>query len=79
MGQPVHQKSKELFQQVLKDLKVPKTEENIIEIFTVFGFDLFHAGSTALRTGTIIGIPVNFGYETDRDVNRKIKVKICLN
>ncbi|XP_030375530.1 transmembrane protein 177 [Scaptodrosophila lebanonensis] len=37
--------------------------------FTVFGFDLYYAGSTKYRFGGALGIPVNYGYTSPDDIN----------
>lgn len=67
-------KVQDLYNQSLEDLKLRQSEKSLIKTFTVYGFDLFHAGCTAVWTGAIIGIPINFSYESENDINPKITV-----
>lgn len=74
-------KIKEQFSTVITDLKLPRDILPYIRPFVVNGFDLFHAGSTYIKSGSVIGIPINFTYESVDDIdtstllvgNRKIK------
>lgn len=47
-------------QEVMEDLKLPDDIRNLIKPFSVFGFDLFHAGTLNTKYGAILGIPANF-------------------
>jgi len=73
--QPVLPKVQRLVDQVIQDLNLSKKERIAITPFIVYGFDVFHAGSTQLRSGAVIGIPVSFTYEEDHDVDRRIQVR----
>lgn len=42
-----------------------------IRFFTVYGMDLFYAGSTKTRQGAIIGIPRNYSYNSKDDIERQ--------
>lgn len=55
--------------QVLEDLSLPLYEKKYLEPFTVFGFNLFRAGSVNSRWGAIIGIPINFTYRSTKTVD----------
>lgn len=48
----------------MDDMKMNKYEQKLISTYTVYGFDPFHAGTTLLFTGGIVGIPLNFKYST---------------
>jgi hypothetical protein len=54
----------------MDDMQIPDKKRRLIKPFTVFGFDMFHAGCTQTTTGAIIGIPSNFGYESTSDVDQ---------
>lgn len=60
---PVEGKIQERFEAVLQELNVPEHKAKMIQLFTVFGFDIFHAGWTNGKKGAIIGIPINFTYD----------------
>ncbi|XP_046388564.1 transmembrane protein 177 [Ischnura elegans] len=69
-GVPVPQKVTKRFEQVLEDMKVPEGEKSSFKIFTIVGFDMFHAGSTLAKTGCIIGIPRNYMYDSSFDIEK---------
>jgi hypothetical protein len=54
----------------MDDMQISDKKRRLIKPFTVFGFDIIHAGCTQTTTGAIIGIPSNFGYESTSDVDR---------
>ncbi|XP_011197420.2 transmembrane protein 177 [Bactrocera dorsalis] len=68
---PVTEKVKERLEKALDVLQVEAYERKIIKPFTVFGFDLFQAGSTKYRFGGALGIPVNYAYSDPKDINRQ--------
>ena len=41
----------------------------MLEPFCVFGFEVYHAGSLKTRPGAIIGIPINYTYESTETVD----------
>ncbi|XP_041986906.1 transmembrane protein 177 [Aricia agestis] len=49
-------------------LNVADAHRKLIQPFSVFGFDLFHAGSTSSKFGALVGIPCNFMFKTLEDV-----------
>lgn len=55
----------------LADIKLPEKEKQSVKFFTVYGMDLFYAGSTALKGGVIIGIPRHYSYKSKDDVERR--------
>ncbi|XP_023943977.1 transmembrane protein 177 isoform X2 [Bicyclus anynana] len=59
------------YQKCMDLLKLPETHRKLIEPFSVFGFDLFHAGSTSSRFGALVGIPVNFTYKNLEDIEKQ--------
>ncbi|XP_046743889.1 transmembrane protein 177 [Diprion similis] len=67
-------KIKKQFNAVLDDLEVPDHIRGLIKPFIVNGFDLIHAGSTNLRSGVIIGIPLSFNYEELKDIDESTLV-----
>jgi hypothetical protein len=56
---------------VESDLKLEENTTKKIEYFTVFGFDVFNAGSTTYRTGALVGLPLNFSYKSSDDIDKK--------
>ncbi|CAK1540517.1 unnamed protein product [Leptosia nina] len=76
-GKPVDltKQIQERYQKCLNTLNFSEVHRKLIKPFTVFGFDLFHAGSTSSRFGVLVGIPVNFNYQSLDDVaNDNIQV-----
>uniref|UniRef100_A0A0A1XRX6 Transmembrane protein 177 n=1 Tax=Zeugodacus cucurbitae TaxID=28588 RepID=A0A0A1XRX6_ZEUCU len=67
----VPEQVKERLEKALDVLQLERYERKIIKPFTVFGFDLFQAGSTKYRFGAALGIPVNFAYTETKDINRQ--------
>ncbi|XP_067634007.1 transmembrane protein 177 [Eurosta solidaginis] len=68
---PVPEKVKARLENALDILSLDEYERKIIKPFTVYGFDLFQAGSTKSRFGALIGIPINFSYADKSDINRQ--------
>jgi hypothetical protein len=56
---------------VESDLKLEEKTTKKIEYFTVFGFDVFNAGSTTYRTGALVGLPLSFSYKSSDDIDKK--------
>ncbi|XP_043264716.1 transmembrane protein 177 [Colletes gigas] len=73
--EPVKRKYKNIFQEVMDDLKLEEEEKKKLQIFNVIGYDMFHAGSTSSKYGGAIGIPMHFQYT---DVNSVDKDNIYL-
>lgn len=55
-------------EEVINDLNISPREQKFIKPFIVYGFNMFHAGSTMFKQGAIIGIPINFTYKTVADI-----------
>lgn len=53
----------------MDDLKVPEDVRANLKLFTVNGFDVFHAGTTVLPSGALVGVPTNFEYEVKEDID----------
>jgi hypothetical protein len=70
IGVPLPARVTRRIEDVMDDMQIPDQKRKLIKPFTVFGFDMFHAGCTQTRTGAIMGIPSNFGYESTSDVDR---------
>jgi hypothetical protein len=70
IGVPLPAQVKKRVEDVMGDMQISDNRRRLIKPFTVFGFDMFHAGCTQTTTGAIIGIPSNFGYKSTSDVDR---------
>lgn len=64
----VSQKVEKRFKQAIDLLGIDDLHQRRCKIFTVTGFDLFHAGSKHSIYGTYVGVPINYEYETPNDV-----------
>ncbi|RVE42105.1 hypothetical protein evm_013250 [Chilo suppressalis] len=60
----------ERYQSCLDKLKLAEVHRKLISPFSVYGYDLFHAGSLNSRFGAAIGIPVNFTYKSIEDLEK---------
>lgn len=67
---PLPARVKKRVEDVMDDMQISDKSRRLIKPFTVFGYDMFHAGCTQTTTGAIIGIPSNFGYDSTSDVDR---------
>lgn len=56
--------------EVLQVIKLIDREKEGFEFFTVYGLDVFSAGSTTTRWGSIIGLPTTFSYKKPADIRR---------
>jgi len=61
-------------QEVMEDLKLPDNIRNLIRPFSVFGFDLLHAGTLNAKYGAILGIPANFT-STEVELRENLQIK----
>ncbi|XP_055387193.1 transmembrane protein 177 isoform X2 [Condylostylus longicornis] len=66
---PVPEKVKTYLKTAYEKLGMHPCYQINIQPFTVFGFDIFEGGSTHYRFGCVIGIPTNFCYESEEDVD----------
>ncbi|XP_063620965.1 transmembrane protein 177 [Cydia splendana] len=72
---PLPRELTERYKTCLDILKLADVHRKLVSPFTVFGFDLFHAGSSSSKYGVAVGIPVNFTYKSVADLeNADIKV-----
>lgn len=63
---PLTAKVQQTIQRVMDDLKLPDDVRNVIKPFSVFGFDVFQAGTLGAEYGAVLGIPANFNCTTER-------------
>ena len=70
IGVPLPARVTKYIKDVMDDMQLPEKTRKLIKPFTVYGFDVFHAGCTHTTRGAIIGIPSNFAYESTLDVDR---------
>ncbi|XP_012523590.2 transmembrane protein 177 [Monomorium pharaonis] len=63
---PLSFKIQQKIQKVMDDLKLPDNVRDAIKPFSVFGFDVLHAGTLNARYGAILGIPANFTSTTEQ-------------
>lgn len=60
----------------MNDLEIPEQQRELVEPFTVYGFDLYNIGSCSTPFGAKLGIPSTFYYSYQADIDRKnIQVK----
>lgn len=72
---PLPRELTERYKTCLDVLKLSDVHRKLVSPFTVFGFDLFHAGSSSSKYGVAVGIPVNYTYKSVADIeNADIKV-----
>lgn len=62
---PLGPEVQQRIQRVMDDLKLPDDVRSAIKPFSVFGFDLLHAGTLGAKYGAILGIPANFTSTTE--------------
>lgn len=70
MGRPVPEAVQQRLEKALDQLGVTPFERKFVKPFTVFGFDVFQAGTTKFRFGGALGIPVNYGYDSLEEIKR---------
>ncbi|XP_075974301.1 transmembrane protein 177 [Anticarsia gemmatalis] len=58
------------FSRCLDLLNIAAVQRKLVAPFSVFGYDLFHAGSINTRFGVVIGVPVNFTYKNLDDLEK---------
>jgi len=64
----------------IADVEASEKSRELVKFFTVYGMDVFHAGSTKTVGGSLIGIPRHFYYKTVDDVEKRdIVVRVILN
>lgn len=68
---------KSRLEQVKKDMKLNEETMKKISSFTIFGFEIMSIGSTNYPNGALLGIPINFSYETTDDMAKK-DILVCL-
>ncbi|XP_053983703.1 transmembrane protein 177 [Hylaeus volcanicus] len=68
--EPVKEKFKIMFEEVMNDLKLNQKQREKLRIFNVYGYDVFHAGTMLGKRGGVVGIPINFEYESVDTINK---------
>lgn len=71
---PLGSKIEQRIQRVMDDLKLPVDVRDAVKPFSVFGFDLFHAGTLSAKYGAILGIPANF-ISTTEELRENLQIK----
>lgn len=71
---PLDFKILQRIQKIMDDLKLSDDIRNIIKPFSVFGFDLLHAGTLNNKYGAILGIPANFT-NTAEQLRENLQIK----
>ncbi|KAH8402421.1 hypothetical protein KR009_011881 [Drosophila setifemur] len=67
---PVPDAVQQRLEKTLDQLGLDPFERKFVKPFTVFGFDIFQAGTTKMRFGGALGIPVNYGYASPDEIKR---------
>lgn len=70
MERPVTDKLKEKVELVIDLLNLPDFERKFVDSFMVSGFDIRHLGSLRLRFGANVGLPINYTYTSDSDIDK---------
>ena len=55
----------------MNDLEIPQERRDLIEPFTVYGFDLYNIGSCFTWFGGKLGIPSFFYYSCPADIDKR--------
>lgn len=64
-------------QETVNEMNVKLKNQEMVRFFCVFGMDMFYAGSTKFRGGSIIGVPRCFAYETVNDIEKN-DIVVCI-
>lgn len=65
------------FNKAVEMIQLPEMDRNRIKPFTVFGFDVFNAGTLYSKFGGVVGIPINFSYSSTADIE-KSEILVCI-
>ncbi|KYQ57361.1 hypothetical protein ALC60_03679 [Trachymyrmex zeteki] len=71
---PLNSKVQQIIQKVMSDLKLSDDIKDAIKPFSIFGFDLLHAGTFNAKYGAILGIPINFT-NTAEQLRKNLQIK----
>ncbi|XP_072745160.1 transmembrane protein 177 isoform X1 [Anoplolepis gracilipes] len=71
---PLGFKIQRRIERVMDDLKLSDDIRNVIKPFSVFGFDVFYAGTLNKKYGAILGIPSNFT-NTPEQLRKNLQIK----
>lgn len=63
-------KLQQRFNRAVKLLDLSERERKYVSPFMVYGFDMFNAGCMKARYGGIVGIPINFDYDSPADIEK---------
>ncbi|XP_075233354.1 transmembrane protein 177 [Lycorma delicatula] len=58
-----------MLSEISDDLAIP-VKNPLTRLLTVIGFDTMHFGTTSTTSGCFIGIPVNFNYKSEKDIDK---------
>ena len=74
---PLSPDVKQKLEQVKYDLKLDPKMAQVIKGFTCLGFEPWSIGNAQARFGAsaLIGIPINFAYNNENDVDKNIQVR----
>lgn len=76
MERKVSDAVKRRFEKALELLNIDELDRTRLKIFTVIGFDTFHAGTSYSVYGSLIGVPFNYAFENKSEIPRS---EIVLN
>lgn len=71
---PLSPKIQQTIRRVMDDLKLPDDIRSMIKPFSVFGFNVFQAGTLSGKHGAVLGIPVNF-VSTSEQLRQEVLIK----
>ncbi|EZA61202.1 hypothetical protein DMN91_005360 [Ooceraea biroi] len=71
---PLSAKAMQNIREAMNDLKLSDNVRNVIKPFSVFGFDLYHAGTLGPKYGAILGIPCNLN-STAEQLYENLRIK----
>jgi len=73
---PVKPEIVALADDVMNKLGMHQNDKRLCTIFTAYGFDIMHVGSTYSKWGAKIGIPSNFYCKTKTDLDVP-NIRVC--
>ncbi|EAT46501.1 AAEL002362-PA [Aedes aegypti] len=66
----VSEKLQQRFNRALQLLDLSDLERKFVSPFMIYGFDLCNAGSMKARYGGVVGIPINYDYDSPADIEK---------
>lgn len=64
------EKLQQRFNRAIQLVDLSERERKYVSPFMVYGFDVFNAGSMKARYGGVVGIPINFDYDSPADIEK---------